>query len=132
MPLGADVVLDRLHAAHGRFLAGCMEWGGHRFHGWTREADSANYLGPVIWSEVDCVLRFALELEKEFPNRVHCEVKINTSTRLHFPSDGEAGRQSVDIGVSDLSEFDAGEDAYDAFRSLRHALFVEVKWFSKG
>lgn len=134
MPLDAGVVLDRLHGAHRRFLAGYAEWGGYRFHGWTHQTDSANYLGPVIWSEADCVLRFALELEKEkdFSNQVHCEVKIDKSTRLDFPSDGENARQRVDIGVSDLSEFDAGEGAYDVFRSLHHALFVEVKWFQKG
>jgi hypothetical protein len=124
MPLDDDVVLDRLHAVHRRFLAGYAEWGGYRFHGWTHETDKANYLGPVIWSEADCVLRFALQLEKEFPNQVHCEVKIDTSTRLDFPSDGEKTRQRVDIGVSDLSEFDGGEGAYDVFRSLHYALFA--------
>ena len=132
MPLDAGVVLDRLHGAHRRFLAGYAEWGGYRFHGWTHQTDSANYLGPVIWSEADCVLRFALELETDFPDQVHCEVKIDTSTRLDFPSDGENARQRVDIGVSDLSEFDAGESAYDAFRSLHHALLVEVKWFQRA
>jgi hypothetical protein len=128
----SDGALARLHDAHRRFLAGYAEWGGYRFHGWTNKTDSANYLGPVIWSEADCVLRFALELEKDWPSQVHCEVKIDASTRLDFPSDGEKARQRVDIGVSDLDGFDAGEDAYDAFRSLRHALFVEVKWFQKG
>ncbi|MGO9322455.1 MAG: hypothetical protein ACLQBY_16875 [Solirubrobacteraceae bacterium] len=131
MPIYPDAVLARLNAAHEHFLDGYVRWGGYQFHGWTAEADQRNYHGPVVWSEADCVLRFALELEREFPEQVHCEVKINKSSRLDFPSDAEKAQQ-VDIAVSDLGAFEAGDGAYDAFRSHRHALFVEVKWFQKG
>lgn len=131
MPIDPDAVLARLNAAHEHFLDGYVRWGGYQFHGWTAEADQRNYHGPVVWSEADCVLRFALELEREFPEQVHCEVKINKSSRLDFPSDAEKAQQ-VDIAVSDLGAFEAGDGAYDAFRSHRHALFVEVKWFQKG
>jgi hypothetical protein len=122
---------SRLHAAFDRLLAEYAMLGGHRFHGWTTADEPRNYQGPLIWSEADCVFRFALELEKEFPRQVHCELKVNRSTRLDFP-EGDEKAQQVDIAISDLSDFAAEDTAYDRFRSHQHLLFVEAKWFLKG
>jgi hypothetical protein len=123
---------SRLHAAFDRLLADYADLGGYQFHGWTHEHEPRNYHGPFIWSEADCVFRFALELEKEFPRQVHCELKVNKNTRLDFPSEGEMRGLQVDIGISDLSAFTADDTAYDRFRSHQHLLFVEAKWFPKG
>ena len=77
------------------------------------------------------MFRFALELEREFPRQVHCEVKLNTSTRLDFP-EGDEKAQQVDIGISDLTGFAADYTAYDRFRRHHHLAFIEAKWFLKG
>jgi hypothetical protein len=127
----ASAVRQRLHDAFGRLVAEYQQSGGYRFHGWTTDDEPRNYHGPLFWSEADGVFRLALELEKEFPRQVHCELKVDKNTRLDFPSEGEK-RQQVDIGVSDLAGFVADETAYDRFRRHQHLLFVEAKWFPKG
>ena len=131
MPLEAVEVLRRIHRAFDRLLVEYAALGGHRFHGWTNANEPRNYQGPLIWSEADCVFRFALELEREFPRQVHCEVKLNTSTRLDFP-EGDEKAQQVDIGISDLTGFAADHTAYDRFRRHHHLAFIEAKWFLKG
>ena len=130
-PANASKVTQRLHAAFDRLVAEYAEFGGHRFHGWTTADEPRNYHGPLIWSEADCVYRFALELEKEFPRQVHCELKVNKNTRLDFP-DADEKAQQVDIGVSDLTGFVGDETAYDRFRQHQHLLLIEAKWFLKG
>jgi hypothetical protein len=102
-----------------------------RLHGWTTADEPRNYHGPLIWSEADCVFRFALELEQEFPRQSSLRAQVNRNTRLDFP-DGEEKAQQVDIGVSDLSDFAVDETAYDRFRQHQHLLLVEAKWFLKG
>jgi hypothetical protein len=131
--VGSDIagVKNRLHAAFDRLLVEYAELGGHRFHGWTRSDEPRNFHGPLIWSEADCVFRFALELEKEFPRMVHCELKVNKNTRLDFP-EGDETAQQVDIGVSDVTGFVGDETAHDRFRQHQHVLLVEAKWFLKG
>jgi hypothetical protein len=130
--LDADEVRGRLHAAFSRLLSEYAEFGGHRFHGWTTANEPRNYHGPLIWSEADCVFRLALELEKEFPRQVHCELKVNKNTRLDFPAEGEVGSMQVDIGVSDHSDFVVDDTSYNRFREHQHLLLVEAKWFQKG
>ena len=130
-PANDAEVRSRLHAAFDRLLVEYAELGGHRFHGWTTAGEPRNYHGPLIWSEADCVFRLALELEKEFPRQVHCELKVNRSTRLDFP-EGDEKPQQVDVAVSGLTDFAADDTAYNRFRTHRHLLFVEAKWFLKG
>lgn len=77
-------IRDKLSNAFERLLVGYASWGGYRSHGWTRETDGENYLGPVIWSERDCGLRFALELEKEWPGATHMEFALGKSTLADY------------------------------------------------
>jgi hypothetical protein len=122
-----DGVMD----AYGRFLEGYAMWGGHRFHGWTDFPDTHNFQGPLVWSEGDCALRFALELERVFPQQVHMEFAIGKSTRLDYEKDAER-RQRVDLVVSDLSGFEEDETSQERFQTLVHGAFIEAKWLVKG
>jgi len=117
--------------AYERFLEEYARWGGYRFHGWTDFPDTRNYQGPVIWSEADCALRFALELERAFPRSVHMEFAIGKATRLDYQPDGEK-RQRVDVVVSDLSAFLEDEHSQERFQTHQHAAFIETKWLVKG
>jgi len=137
--LSAVEIGQRLNTAFDRLLDQYAEWGGHRFHGWTDYDDPSNYFGGVIWSEADCVLRFCLELEKEFPQQVHCEFSIDKATRhdwerrlVPVPEGKRPGRQAIDIVVSDLSGFQADANAQHTFRHRQHEAFIEVKWLKKG
>lgn len=135
----APAIRERLHAAFDRLLVEYSQWGGYRFHGWTDYPDSSNYFGPLIWSEDDGVLRFCLELEKEFPHQVHCEFSIDKATRQDWeqtrvpvaPSK-KPGGEVVDIVVSDFATFLDDDTAQAAFRGRTHEAFVEVKWLRKG
>ena len=129
--MNQDRSLERLDAAYLSFLRAYSEWGGHRFYGWTQYEDPKNYLGPMIWSEADCVLRFAFELEREFPEQVHLEVPMARWTLLDYDKKLDA-RQYVDLVVSDFSDFKAGDHAQESFLSKQHELFVEVKYFRKS
>lgn len=129
--LGMSRVRDRLEAAHNRLLHSYAEWGGFRYYGWTSQDDPKNYYGPVIWSEHDCVLRFALELEREFPACVHTEFKINKAMRADY-SPGVDPKQSIDLVVSGLAGFDEGNDSQERFRTRNHEVFIEAKWLKKG
>lgn len=82
------------------------------------------------WSERDCGLRFALELEREWPQEVH-EFAIGKASRADYDKTTE-GFQRVDVAVSDLSAFIEDDGSFDRFRSHRHQAFFEVKWFVKG
>jgi hypothetical protein len=117
--------------AYDRLLVGYASWGGHRYHGWTSYEDERNFLGPAIWSERDCDLRFAFELEKEWPGAIHMEFAIAKSSRADYDP-GVEKFQRVDVAVSDLASFveDAGSQA--RFQTHRHEAFFEVKWFVKG
>jgi hypothetical protein len=139
VPVESDEVRRRLRAACERLLTEYAEWGGHRFHGWTDFPDTSNYFGPVVWSEADCVLRFCLELEKEFPRKVHCELSIDKATRDDWerqrepvPEGKRPRRQAVDIVVSDLDGFLADSTAQAVFRHRQHEAFIEVKWLKRG
>jgi hypothetical protein len=63
-------IRDKVMNAFDRLLVGYAEWGGYRY-----------YHGPVIWSERDCDLRFAFELEREWPRAVHMEFAIGKTSR---------------------------------------------------
>jgi hypothetical protein len=122
---------QRIDAAWRAFITGYATHGGHRFYGWDHAAESRNYYGPRFWSEADCAWRFALELERQFPEQVHMEVPVASWTFADFDRVVD-GRQFVDIVVSDLSDFVEDEASQQRFRSLVHTLFVEVKFFPAG
>jgi hypothetical protein len=124
-------VHDKVMNAFDRLLVGYAVWGGHRYHGWTTYEDPSNFLGPVIWSERDCDLRFAFELEREWPQAVHMEFAISKASRLDYDKAAERF-QRVDVAVSDLSGFGEDNSSFQRFRSHRHEAFFEVKWFLKG
>lgn len=124
-------VQDGVMEAFERFLEGYASWGGYRFHGWTDFPDTHNFQGPVVWSESDCALRFALELERQFPRNVHMEFAIGKASRLDYDRDIER-RQRVDLVVSDLSAFEEDHTSQERFRTLGHEAFIEAKWLVKG
>ena len=79
--------------AYDRLLAAYASWGGWRYYGWAGYEDPATYLGPAVWSERDCDLRLAYELEREFPKAVHMEFPIAKWTRARLRSTrGRAAR----------------------------------------
>jgi hypothetical protein len=124
-------VQDRVMDAFERLVSGYPEWGGYRSHGWTDYDDPHNYFGPVIRSEVDCTLRFAMELEREWPRCVHAEFPVSKANFANFDKDTER-QQRVDLAVSDLTTFVEDETSQERFRSMRHEAFFEVKWLLKG
>lgn len=120
-----------ISAAFEGFLRAYEEWGGYQFHGWTDKTDPRNYRGPAIWSEADCVYRFARELENEFPGMVHLEYKIADWTTAEFdPS--EERRQSVDIAIVNMAGFEESGDSERRFKEVIPEAFIEVKVFFKG
>jgi hypothetical protein len=124
-------ISDKVMNAYDRLLVGYASWGGWRYHGWLSYEDQANFLGPVIWSERDCDLRFCLELEKEWPGAVHQEFAISKSSRADYDPTTEKF-QRVDVAVSDLSGFIEDASTGARFVRHRHEAFFEVKWFVKG
>jgi hypothetical protein len=68
-------------------------------------------------------------LDLEFPLKVHCQFKLNKTTRADFE---RVPRQAVDIVVSDLSAFADPEADAAAMRTMTHDAFIEAKWFPKG
>ena len=124
-------IRDKVISAYDRLLVGYASWGGHRFHGWTSYDDVRNFLGPVVWSERDCGLRFAFELEKEWPGSVHMEFAIGKASRADFDATVEKA-QRVDLAVSDLSAFVEDASTQERFQHHRHEAFFEVKWLLKG
>jgi hypothetical protein len=100
-PDGSTVggIRDKVVNAFDRLLVGYAAWGGHRYHGWTNYENQHNYLGPVIWSERDCDLRFAFELEREWPQAVHMEFAIGKASRSEARS-GFAEPRQVAVAVS--------------------------------
>lgn len=72
--LALDALDAGLTKAFARFMVLYARSGGHRFHGYSRHGDPRNYQGPLLWSEGDCQLRLALELEREFRGMIHLEV----------------------------------------------------------
>lgn len=126
--LGSEDVQEGMERAFDEFVAEYAEAGGHRYHGFSDYGDPRNYKGPLIWSEGDCALRFALALERHFPRMVHLEMPVARYTVARYDSVNDR-RQFVDIVVSDLSDFD---EANDVFSERRHDLFVEVKYIGRG
>jgi hypothetical protein len=124
-------IQDKVMNAFDRLLAGYATWGGYRYHGWTSYEDQRNYQGPMLWSERDCDLRFAFELEREFPGAVHMEVAISKASRTDYDKAAE-GFQRVDVAVSDFSTFVEDDGSFERFRTHEHDAFFEVKWFAKG
>jgi hypothetical protein len=107
------------------------KWGGYSYYGWVVQDDPRNFLGTTIWTEADCVFRYGLELEKQFPGLVHFEFGLNQATRADYVPK-EQGHQSIDIVVSDLAEFIEDETSMERFRNKRHEAFIEAKWLKKG
>lgn len=126
----AGGVRDAVMNAYDRLLAGYAVWGGWRYYGWGGYEDLSTYLGPAIWSERDCDLKLAYELEKGFPGMVHMEFPIAKWTRGDFAPPEVV--QRVDVSVTDLSDFVASDDASAAFKQQHHEAFFEVKWCTKG
>ena len=132
LPTGTlAAVQDGVMDAYERLVEGYAKWGGYRWHGWTDFPDSHNYQGPVVWSEADASLRFAMELERQFPHAVHMELAIGKATRLDYDPDIER-RQRVDLVVSDMSSFVEDETSQTRFQTLTHQAFIETKWLVKG
>ena len=130
-PSPGDDVSGGLRSAYLRVLEGYAVWGGFRYYGWTNQKDPRNFYGPMIWSEQDCVLRLAIELEKEFPNSVHTEFKINRAMRADYSPDSDS-RQAIDLVVSDLNGLEESTETQAAFRTWQHSLFIEAKWLKSG
>lgn len=126
-----EAVLRGTRAAHARLLDAYADWGGHNFYGWTVQEDSQNFLGKTIWSEADCVFRFGVELEKEFPGQVHFELNLGKATRADYDPQKDK-QQNVDIVVSNLDAFEEDETSMDRFRAKTHEAFIEAKWLKKG
>ena len=129
--LSKDEVRSRLNAAFDRFLSVYAQVGGHRYHGWDDYSDPRNFRGPTFWSEHDCVFRLALELEREFPRQVHMELPVARWSFADFNKSVDK-RQSVDLVVSDLTNFVEDDTSQARFMSHRHELFVEAKYFPAG
>jgi hypothetical protein len=83
----------------------------------------------MLWSEADCVYRFALELEKEFPGHIHIGFELSASTLYPFAADD---RSEVDLAVSALSDFDVSDTSHQRFGSYEHELFVEASTSPKA
>jgi hypothetical protein len=126
-----EVVLRGLHHAYERLLDLYARSGGFGFYGWIVQEDPRNFLGTTILTEADCVFRYGLELEKEFPGQLHFEFGLNQATRADYMPKKQ-GRQSVDVVVSDLTEFIEDETSMERFRTMRHDAFIEAKWLKKG
>jgi hypothetical protein len=88
-------VQDKVMNAYERLLTAYADWGGHRVHGWTDYPDPRNFHGPVIWSERDCGLRLAMELEREWPLGVHMEFAIGKATRDDYVKTERASSAST-------------------------------------
>lgn len=124
-------ITERLEEAFARFLSIYSERGAHHFHGWDHADDSRNYYGPMLWSEADCALRLAWELERQFPGMVHLEVPVASWTFADYDSKVDR-RQFVDVVVSDLEDFVEDDTSQERFRAHRHMLFVEAKYLPAG
>lgn len=120
-----------MQAAHERLLRVYAELGGHNHFGWTVQEEGRNFLGTMIWTEADCVFRYGLELEKQFPGQVHFELGLNQATRADYKPK-EQGQQKVDIVVSNLNAFVEDDTSMERFRSMTHEAFIEAKWLKKG
>jgi hypothetical protein len=125
----AAEIVDATRRAFDRFLDLYAQVGQHLFHGSADYHDARTYRGPTFWSEADCVYRFALELEKEFPGHVHLGFELSASTLYAFE---KADRGEVDLAVSDLSDFEADDTSHRRFGTRKHELFVEAKYLPKG
>jgi hypothetical protein len=123
-------VRDRVMNAYDRLLEDYAKWGGWRYYGWGGYEDPVTYMGPAVWSERDCDLKLAFELEREFPAAVHMEFPIAKWTRSDFVA--PEARQRVDVTVSEFASFPEGADAYPRFKEHAHEAFFEVKWCLKG
>jgi hypothetical protein len=124
-------VFTKVEAAFERLLAVYARNSGHNYYGWNEQADPRNYRGPTFWTEGDCVYRLALELEREFPHGVHFEVPVANWTFADFDKTIDR-RQFIDLVVSDLHEFVEDETSQHRFRTHRHELFLEGKYFHAG
>jgi len=129
--LTVGAIQDRVIDAFERLVFEYARWGGYRSHGWTRYEDPQNYFGPVIRSESDCALRFAWELEREWPLAVHAEFPVSKANFADFDKNTES-QQRVDLAVTELGRFLEDETSQERFRSHRHEAFIEVKWLVKG
>jgi hypothetical protein len=131
MPLTTAEVETGLERAWQSFLVQYARLGGHNFYGFQNYDDPRNYKGPLIWSEGDAVYRFALELEREFPQMVHLEMPIARHSVGDYDPDKDK-RQFVDVVVSDLRDFVEDEQSQERYFEHRHALFLEAKHFGRG
>jgi hypothetical protein len=129
MAMTAAEIVDATRRAFDRFLDLYAQVGQHLFHGSADYHDPRTYRGPTFWSEADCVYRFALELEKEFPSHVHLGFELSASTLYPFE---KADRGEVDLAVSDLSDFEVDDTSHQRFGTRKHELFVEAKYLPKG
>lgn len=121
----------RLDAAFERFLDVYARFGGHNYYGWDHQQDPRNFRGPMFWTEGDCAFRMGLELEREFPDRVHFELPVAAWSFSDFDKEHDR-RQYVDIVVTDLHEFVEDETSQERFQCHLHDLFIEVKFLSAG
>jgi len=131
MALDRRSIDAKLEAAFERFLAVYARYGGYHYYGWDDYPDPRNYRGPMIWTEGDCNYRLGLELELEFPHSVHFEVPVNKSMFSDFDANSDK-REFIDVVVSDLHDFVEDGTSQERFRTHRHELFVEGKYFAAG
>jgi hypothetical protein len=125
------VLRERVVQAFDHFLVDYAHWGAHNYYGWDRIEDGRNFRGPTFWSESDCVLRFALTLERVFPHQVHLELPVVGWVFANYDP-GTEKKQFVDIVVSDVRDFVEDETSQERFRTRMHEVFVEAKYFPAG
>jgi hypothetical protein len=128
VPLSLDEIEAGVSLAFDEFLAAYAEDGGHRHRGFLGADNPRTYKLPLLWTEGDCQWRFALALEKQFPEMVHLEMPLAGYTVRDFDRRLDA-RQFIDIVVSDLSDFDP--ESMD-FAERQHDVFIEVKYVGHG
>jgi hypothetical protein len=121
----------RLDEAFDRLLHVYARFGGHNYYGWDDHADPRNFRGPTFWSEDDCIFRFAVELEREFPFQVHLELPVARWTFADFDRTVDK-QERVDLAVTDLHGFVEDETSQERFMAHRHELFVEGKYIPYG
>jgi hypothetical protein len=129
--LGAPEINARLDAAFDRFMRVYACYGAHNYYGWNDYKDPRNFKGPTFWSEDDCVFRLALELEREFPHRIHLELPVARWSFADFDRTTDK-QERVDLVVSDLHDFVEDDTSQQRFMTRQHELFVEGKFFPFG
>jgi hypothetical protein len=108
--------------------------------GYLDQVDGFGYVGPLGWSEHDYQFLFANLLTARFQSEtglpmVHVEMPMRHGTRSDLPPTPAGAKEKrgvIDIVVTDPLLPTDPIEATEAFRSIKHLAFIEVKWFHKG